>query len=53
MRHSPAQVRFVIPNRNLLRVLDLTGIDQLLSIYPSLDAALSVGPLLDGDAASG
>jgi anti-sigma B factor antagonist len=48
-----AQVRFAIPNRNMLRVLDLTGIDQLLSIYPSLDAALSAGPVPDGDAASG
>jgi anti-sigma B factor antagonist len=44
-----AQMRFVIPNRNILRVLDLTGIDQLLSIYSSLDAAVSAG----GDAASG
>jgi anti-sigma B factor antagonist len=35
-----AQMRFVIPNRSILRVLDLTGIDQLLSIYPSLDAAV-------------
>jgi anti-sigma B factor antagonist len=48
-----AQMRVVIPNSNVLRVLDLTGIDQLLSIYPSLDAAVSAGPVLDGDPASG
>jgi hypothetical protein len=44
-------VRFVIPDRNLLRVLMLTGPDQLLSIYPSLGAAVSAGPVLDADAA--
>jgi anti-sigma B factor antagonist len=48
-----AQLRFVIPDRNMLRVLTLTGLDQLLSIYPSLDAAVSAGPALAGDAASG
>jgi anti-sigma B factor antagonist len=47
------QIRFVIPGRNVLRVLTLTGLDQLLSIYPSLDAAVSVGPAPDGDAATG
>ena len=47
-----AQVRFVIPDRNTLRVLTVSGIDQLLSIYPSLDAAVSAGPVPDGDAAS-
>ena len=36
-----AQIRFVIPDRNMLRALTVTGIDQLLSIYPSLDAAVS------------
>lgn len=36
-----AQMRFVIPDRNMLRILTVTGIDQLLSIYPSLDAAAS------------
>lgn len=48
-----ARMRFVIPDRNLLRVLTLTGLDQLLSVYPSLDAAVSAGSALDGDAASG
>jgi anti-sigma B factor antagonist len=47
-----AQVRFVIPGRNVLRVLTLTGLEELLSIYPSLDAAVSEGPALAGDAAS-
>jgi anti-sigma B factor antagonist len=48
-----AQVRFVIPDRSMLRVLTLTGLDQLLSIYPSLDAAVSAGPALAGDGAPG
>ena len=48
-----AQLRFVIPERNVLRVLTLTGIDQLLSIYPSLDAALSAGSVLDRNTACG
>jgi anti-sigma B factor antagonist len=48
-----AQMRFVIPDPNMLRIVTLTGLDQLLSIYPSLDAALSAGPALDADAASG
>jgi anti-anti-sigma factor len=48
-----AQIRFLIPDRNMLRVLTLTDLGQLLSIYPSLDAAASAGPALAGDAASG
>jgi anti-sigma B factor antagonist len=48
-----AQIRFVIPGRNVLRVLALTGIDQLLSVYPSLNAAVSAGSALERDAASG
>jgi anti-sigma B factor antagonist len=48
-----AQIRFVIPDRNMLRVLALTGLGQLLSIYPSLDGAPSAGPALAADAASG
>ena len=48
-----AQMRFVITGRNVLSVLTLTGLDQLLSIYPSLDAAVSAGPALAGDAAPG
>jgi anti-sigma B factor antagonist len=49
-----ARMRFVIPDLNLLRVLTLTGLDQLLSVYPSLDAAVSAGSaVVDGDVASG
>jgi anti-sigma B factor antagonist len=48
-----AQMRFVIPDLNVLRIVTLTGLDQLLSIYPSLDAAVSAGSVLDGDAPSG
>jgi anti-sigma B factor antagonist len=36
-----AQLRFVIPERNVLRVLAMTGLDEFLSVYPSLDAAMS------------
>jgi anti-sigma B factor antagonist len=48
-----AQIHFVIPGRNTRRVLTLLGLDQLLSIYPSLDAALSAGLAPDMDVASG
>jgi anti-sigma B factor antagonist len=48
-----AQVHFVMPDSNVLRVLTLTGLDQLLSIYPSLDAAASAGPALARDTPSG
>jgi anti-sigma B factor antagonist len=47
-----AQMRFVIPGGSVLRVLTLTGIDQFLSVYPNLDAAVSAGSMLNGDAAS-
>jgi anti-sigma B factor antagonist len=40
-----AQMRFVISDSNLIRVVTLTGLDQLLSIYPSLDAAMSAEPV--------
>jgi anti-anti-sigma factor len=48
-----AQIRFVVPDRNMLRVLTLTDLGQLLSIHPSLDAAASAGPALAVDAVSG
>ena len=48
-----ARIRFVIPVRNMLRVLTLTGAGRLLPIYPSLDAALSAGLAPDRHAASG
>jgi anti-sigma B factor antagonist len=48
-----AQGCFAIPHRSTLRVLKLTGFDQLLSIYPSLRAAVTAGPVPDGHAASG
>jgi anti-sigma B factor antagonist len=43
------QVRFAIPHDGVRRALELTGIDRLLSIYPSLDAAVSAGPGLGAD----
>ena len=36
-----AQVRFAIPHRGVLGVLEVTQVDRLLSVYPSLDAAVS------------
>lgn len=48
-----AQMRFVIPDGNVLRILMVTGLCELLSIYPSLDAAMSPGPAPDAHAASG
>ncbi len=39
-----AQLRLVVPHPNVLGVLKLTGLDGLLPVYPSLDAALSAGP---------
>jgi anti-sigma B factor antagonist len=38
-----AQLRLVVPHARVLSVLKLTGIDRLLPVYPSLDAALSAG----------
>ena len=36
-----AQLRLAIPPGNVLRVIRLMGLDRLLSIYPSLAAALT------------
>jgi anti-sigma B factor antagonist len=52
-RAHDAQIRFVIPDRDLLHVLTVTGLDQVLPIYPSLDAAVPAGPAPDRDTASG
>lgn len=38
-----AEVRFAIPHREVLEVLQVTEPDRLLPVYPSLDAAVS-GP---------
>ena len=46
-RARDAQLRIALPPGQVLRILKLTGLDQLLSIYPSLAAALageSAGP---------
>jgi anti-sigma B factor antagonist len=48
-----AQVRFVIPHLDMLRVLQVLGLDRLLSIHPSLETAASAGPAPDRAAASG
>jgi anti-anti-sigma regulatory factor len=36
-----AQLRVVVATANVLRVLRLTGVDQVLDIYPSLPKALA------------
>jgi anti-sigma B factor antagonist len=36
-----AQLRLVVPHDQVLGVLTVTGVDRLLVIYPSLDAALA------------
>ena len=36
-----AQLRVVVATANVLRVLRLTGVDQVLDIYPSLPGALA------------
>ena len=41
---SSAELRLVVRSAALLRVLQVTGVDQLLGIYPSLQAALTNDP---------
>ena len=38
------EIRFVIPPGNVLRVLEMLGLDQVLPTYPSLGAALDGSP---------
>lgn len=40
-KENLAQLRVVVTNRAVLRVLRVTGVDQLLDIRPSVDAALT------------
>jgi anti-sigma B factor antagonist len=44
-----AQLRLAVPHTGVLDVLKVTGVDRLLVIYPSLDAALAAGPGLGGE----
>jgi anti-anti-sigma factor len=41
-----AELRLVIPDGAVLRVLEITGMDRLLPIYPSLDEAMTNRPVL-------
>lgn len=41
---SRAELRIVIPSAQVLRALQLTGLDRVLQIYPSLGMALTSGP---------
>jgi anti-sigma B factor antagonist len=36
-----AQLRLAVPHDHVLEVLKVTGIDRLLAVYPSLEAALA------------
>ena len=36
-----AQLRLAVPHDQVLEVLKVTGVDHLLAVYPSLDAALA------------
>ncbi len=36
-----AQLRLAVPHDHVLEVLKVTGVDRLLAVYPSLDAALA------------
>jgi anti-sigma B factor antagonist len=38
------ELRLVVTSRHVSRVFSLTGLDRLVPIYPSLEAATSVGP---------
>jgi anti-anti-sigma factor len=48
---SGAQLRLVVTTRITWRMLSLGGLDGLVSIYPSLDAAVAAGPP-DGNGAA-
>jgi hypothetical protein len=41
---SGTPLRLVVTARIVRRVLSLSGLDRLISIYPSLDAAIAAGP---------
>jgi anti-sigma B factor antagonist len=45
-------MRLVVPDRNVQRILALTGIDRLIDIYPSVSAA-TAGAAHSGEADSG
>lgn len=40
-RDAGAQLRLAAPGPAVRRVLELTGLDRLIDVYPSLDAALT------------
>lgn len=39
-----AQLRVAVPHDQVRDVLNVTGVDHLLAVYPSLDAALAPAP---------
>ncbi len=41
---SGTQLRLVVPAQHVRRVLSLSGLDQLVPIYPSLEAATAASP---------
>ena len=40
---APGGLRLVVPHPSVLGVLKLTGVDRLLPVCPSLEAALAAG----------
>ena len=43
-RAGNAELRLAIPSASMLRVMSITGMDRMLRIYPSLDAAVAARP---------
>ena len=43
-RRSGTELRLVVPSTHVRRTLAITGVDQLLPIYPSVGAALTASP---------
>jgi anti-anti-sigma factor len=43
-RRCGTELRLVVPTAQVLRTLAITGVDQLLPIYPSVGAALTAAP---------
>jgi anti-sigma B factor antagonist len=50
---ADAELRLVIGSAAVLRVLQITGADQVLTIYPTLQAALTTPGLAEADEAPG
>ena len=47
---SGTQLRLVVTAQIVRRVLDLRGLDRLVSVYPTLEAAAAAGSPIEGQA---